>query len=163
MGRAMPADGSSVGPHRRFTVAAALVTVGLAGAVARAETISWELFEFGRAPGKAVLASGVQVYSPASDVVVVERNGWDGEIFWDKSVALTDDFSLTLNVHRDTKVDGFSLAVDRRSNQSGFSWNWFNRKTGNVFEALHGAARVVVTTSAGPGYEEIASSSSSTT
>ena len=123
---------------------------------ASAETITWEAFAV-NAAGRHEMAKGIKTYSPATDVVVQEKTGGKGGPSWSKSVLLNDTFALSASVYRERRLDGFGLVVYRRGDRDGFSWEWFDRAQGNVFEKLQGPGRVAVTVKKGPDYEELQS------
>lgn len=101
-----------------------------------------------------MVAKGVRTYSPTKDIVVQEQEpGRDGSVSWSKSIPLNDTFAISASVHRDQRLDGFGLVVDRRGDPNGFSGEWFNREEGAVFRKLQGPGRVSIVTRAGPGYE----------
>ena len=126
---------------------------GLAGAAA-AETVSWEAVAL-VGPGRQVVGSGVREYSPAKDLVVQERVGPSGERWWDKSLVLSDTFALSANVHRVRTLDGFGLAVSRRGDRSGFSWEWFDRQKDGTYLRRQGPGRLAVKLKKGPDYQEL--------
>jgi hypothetical protein len=126
---------------------------GLAGA-AVAETVSWEAVAL-VGPGRQSIGSGVKDYSPAKDVVIQERVGESGERWWNKSLDLSESFTLSANVHRVRSLDGFGLRVSRRGDRSGFSWEWFDRQKDGTYLRRQGPGRLSVKLKKGQNYEEL--------
>jgi hypothetical protein len=60
-------------------------------------------------------------------------------------------------VYREPKLDGFGLVIYRKGDDNGFSWEWFDREKGEMFQKLQGQGRVLVHVTKGPGYEELQS------
>jgi hypothetical protein len=135
------------------------IFVGLATAslavTASSEMVTWEAAVIGGPGGRKVLARGVKTYSPAKDIIVREGGGRDGRPSWSKSLLLDDTFALSASVYREQSLDGFGLVIYRKGDQNGFSWEWFTRDKGNVFQKLQGTGRVSVGVKKGTGYEEL--------
>ena len=129
----------------------ALLSAGAAG-----EEVTWSAQKVGGS-SKAPLGSGKKVYSPEKDVIVQEGKGRGGQTQWTKSLLLDDTFALSANIYREPQVTGFGLVLYRRGDDSGFSWEWFEREREGVFVKLQGPGRLAVTMKKGPGYEEIQS------
>jgi hypothetical protein len=126
--------------------------------LAAAETISWQAAVLAGSGGRHVLANGVKTYAPERDVVVQEHlRRRDGAVTWSKSLLLSDVFAVAASVRRERRVDGFGLAVRRRGDQNGYSWNWFKRVGGTEFERPRAPGRVSVTLRRESDYEELAS------
>ena len=118
------------------------------------ETITWKVVAL--APrGREVLGQGVKTYEAEKDIVVQQRAG--GRTWWSKSIPLNDTFVIGASVHREPRLDGFGLWVKRRGDADGFSWEWFERSSGAVFQKLQGSGRVSITLKTGPGYQELES------
>lgn len=136
----------------------AALLVSCIASTSAAESVTWEAAAV--APGKErqVLAGGIKVYSPAKDILVQEAKGEDGgRPYWEKSLLLDNNFALTARVFREARLDGFGLVIYRRGDRFGFSWEWFDRQEGSVFQKLQGPGRISVTVKKGPGYEELES------
>lgn len=137
---------------------AAAILLACVTAVAGAESVTWEAAKVAPGGRRLVLASGVKTYSPAQDVVVQEGKGkLGGSPWWEKSLLLDDNFALAARVVRQSRLDGFGLVIYRRGDAEGFSWEWFDRAGGDVFQRRQGSGRVSVKVKKGPGYEELES------
>jgi hypothetical protein len=104
------------------------------------------------------LAQGVRQYSLQD--VLVEGHGAGADRFWSKEIPVANGFSAGASIFPERDVTGFGLWLkDRESiwgkvSSGGFSWDWFNRETGNVYRKLQGSGRVRVTLSpSGKGHE----------
>jgi hypothetical protein len=138
-------------------MAVGLFVTALADA-AFAETIMWQAAAIGGRHDRRVLLSGVTTYAPGRDIVVQEHlRRRDGAVSWSKSLLLSTTLAVAANVRRERSVDGFGLAVRRRGDYNGFSWNWFERVGGSEFQRTRGLGRVSVTVSRGSDYEELES------
>jgi len=141
-----------------MTAKTLVATFALSLAVnADAETVSWEATAVGRPGVRQVLGHGVKEYSPAKDIIVREGRGRDGARTWSKSLLLDDRFALSASVYREPRLEGFGLTIDRKGDENGFSWEWFDREKGETFQKLQGQGRVLVHVTKGPGYEELQS------
>jgi hypothetical protein len=136
--------------------AALLLGALLSAAVLSAETVTWEARAL-LGPGRSPAGHGVKTYQVAADIVVRDRRAKDGGVSWTKWLKLDDTFAIGLDIQRVTTIDGFGLVVYRRGDEEGFSWEWFDRTAGAIFERRQGAGRVRVTTTKVGALEEIAS------
>ncbi|NJN06218.1 MAG: hypothetical protein HC814_07430 [Rhodobacteraceae bacterium] len=121
----------------------ALGLIGLA-AVARGETLEYEVYELNGHDKRSLLARGVKEYAVA-DVRIVERSK-GGQRSWSKSVVVWDDFSVGASVFCEQSLEGFGLWIARPGD--GFSWDWFDREEQGTFKKLQGGGRVRVTMAA---------------
>jgi hypothetical protein len=121
------------------------------------ETVTWETATVVAPGGRRVLGHGVKQYSPAKDIVVREGPGRGGAPSWSKSLLLDNTFAVSASVYREPRLDGFGLVIYRKGDEKGFSWEWFDRSQGDVFQKRQGDGRVSVRTKKGPGYEELES------
>lgn len=134
-----------------------LLLMAAAASAVAAETVTWEAVALS-GPGRQVIARGVKTYSPKKDIVVQDQPaGRDGAAWWLKSLLLNDTFAVSASVHRERRLDGFGLAIYRRGDANGFSWDWFDRDEGATFRKLQGPGSVSVTIRKGPDYEELES------
>jgi hypothetical protein len=140
----------------------ASVAIGLMVAafvdLAAAETITWQSAVLAGRDGRRVLLNGVKTYAPERDIVIQEHlRRRDGAVMWSKSLLLSPTFAVAASVRRERSVDGFGLAVRRRGDQNGYSWNWFKRVGGTEFERPRVPGRVSVTLRRESDDEELAS------
>lgn len=71
-----------------------------------------------------------------------------------KSLPLADGFDIQASVVPEPRVEGFGLTL--QYDGGGFSWDWFNRESDDVFRKLQGPGRVRVRFASHGGNEEIA-------
>ena len=140
-------------------VLAILLFVGIGAA--RAESITYELYELSDGGTRTLLAKGIREYT-FRDVAVSEI--WPGaRLFWSKEIPITKGFSAGASIYRESDLTGFGLWLkDRgtflgRAGDGGFSWDWFNRESGLVYRKLQGPGRVRVTLVPSTQFQEIAS------
>ena len=127
------------------------------GAVARAETVAWQIATATTRSGqRQVLANGVKQYSPAADVWVQEHlRRRDGATMWSKSLLLSDGFAVSARVRRERRLRGFGLVIHRRGDRNAYGYNWFARDTDAEFLGRRGVGRVAVAIRREPGFEEL--------
>ena len=136
-------------------LALGLLVTSLVGSAA-AETVTWQAAVIAGGGERRVVGNGVKTYAPERDVVVQKHlRRRDGVMSFSKSLMLSPTFAVSVNVRRDPSLDGFGLAIRRRGDQNGYSWNWFLRVGEREFEGPRGLGMVSVTTRKGAGYEEL--------
>jgi len=118
------------------------------------ETIAWEARDV-RASVPQVIAGGSKMYTPETDIIVQQRSA-GADIWWRKALDLDDTFTISAAVYRNPTLSGFGLVVSM-DDRTGFSWEWFELKEGNVFRKLQGCGEVAVGLYKGPGFEELES------
>ena len=126
----------------RSWMAVGLVVTSLTSAAA--ETVKWQAAVVADPDGRRVLVNGVRTYAPARDIVAREHRNSDDVVAWSKSLRLSGTLSVATNVRRLRRVDGFGLAVYRRGDLNGFSWNWFERGQDGAFQRRKRPGRVSV-------------------
>jgi hypothetical protein len=138
----------------------ALAFTFLATAV-HSESITYELYELSDGGARTLVAGGTRQYT-SRDVLVQEHRV--GEIhWWTKEVVVANGFSAGASIYRERDLSGFGLWLkDRQSivgrlSGGGFSWDWFDRESGNVYRKLQGEGRVRVSFVAPAQVQEIAS------
>ena len=136
--------------------AALLLGALLGGSVLSAETVTWEAWAL-LGPGRSPAGHGVKTYQVAADIVARELRAKDGGLSWTKWLKLDETYAIGVDIQRATTIDGFGLVVYRRGDEEGFSWEWFDRTAGAIFERRQGAGRVRVTTTKVGALEEVAS------
>lgn len=118
------------------------------------EFVSWRVFQLLHLGGRRVVAEGERAYAPRRDVVV--KPVWNSPVdARTLSLPLSHGFALSVTVAK-TPLEGFGLFISRPADANGFSWEWFDRGRGIVFEKRLGGGRVRVDVRRGPGYEELA-------
>jgi hypothetical protein len=122
-----------------------------AGHAAHGEIIKYEIYRLEPGGERTLLASGKREYTQ-EDVAVVAREG-RGQTFWQKSVVVWDDFSVGSSIHLEHPLTGFGLWIERETD--GFSWDWFDIESGDIFKKLQGTGRVRVETRSNNGAKEI--------
>jgi hypothetical protein len=129
-------------------IAAALWAATVA---ASAETITFQSVTLSFMGGRDRADPVVKTYSPVKDLVT--RDLVPGRI-WSRTLKLDDSFQITLQVEREPSLTGFGLTIDR-VDAAGFSWEWFDRGEGTVFQKLQGPGRLRAVIGKGPDYEEL--------
>ena len=121
---------------------------------APAKSVSWRVIQLLELGGRRVLAEGERTYQPHRDIIVkpVRSSAVDARTV---SLPLNNGFALSVSVAKVPLV-GFGLFISRPADANGFSWEWFDRDRGPVFERRQGHGRVSVEVTRGPGYEELA-------
>lgn len=124
----------------------------LASCSAYAGAIAYEIVDYtSDAQGRSV-AKGIRNQTP-QDITIVKQEG-RGRVLWSKSVHLDKGFSIGFSDGRDKVLTGFGMWVQTEPNR--FSWDWFNRSQGQVFEKLRERGSIRVRTSGEPAFQEIA-------
>jgi hypothetical protein len=120
---------------------------------AGSESFAWRVIQLLDLGGCRV-ADGDKTYLPERDILVKPANGGvrDARTL---SLPLNHGFALSVSVCK-APLHGFGLFVVRPTDTNGFSWEWFDRDVGAVFEKRQGHGRVAVSVTRGPGYEELA-------
>ena len=119
---------------------------------AAAEIIEYEIYELSR--GGAVpklIAKGKREYS-LKDVEVrpYQRNG---RRIAEKLIELENGYRVGARIFYEKELTGFGLLA-KRSN-ADFSWEWYNKESGNRFKKLQGQTYVTVKTAGMPAVEEL--------
>ena len=128
-----------------------ITALWLGAAAASAETITYQSVTLSFMGGRDRAAPVVKTYSPAKDLVT--RDLIPGRI-WSRTLKLDDAFQIALQVEREPSLTGFGLTIDRIDG-AGFSWEWFDRAEGAVFQKLQGPGRLRAMIGKGPDYEEL--------
>jgi hypothetical protein len=118
------------------------------------ESVSWRVFQLLHLGGRRMVAEGDRPYEPRRDVVV--KPVWGSPVdARTLSLPLSHGFALSVTVSK-TPLEGFGLFISRPADANGFSWEWFDRDRGLLFEKRRGRGRVRVDVRRGRGYEELA-------
>ena len=131
-----------------------LITVFMLVATATyAGSITYEIVDYSSVATGHRIGSGTLVQSP-NDVRVVKQEG-RGLVLWSKSVFLAHGFSIGLSDARDADLTGFGMWV--QTDPDRFSWDWFTRSHGDIFDKIRETGSVRVTTKRSGGAQEIRS------
>ena len=132
-----------------------VLLTGLGAAAASAETVEWEAVAITPGGDRQVIAGGTKKYSPSTDVVVQDHPGRQGDAaWWSSSLPLDDSFVLSAIVHKEPKLTGFRLAINRVTD-AGLSAETFDLVEGSVFQKHKGKGSVSVRVKKGPDHEEL--------
>ena len=118
-------------------------------------SLAWQvsvLFETG---GRSVINHGHKAYDVEHDIVVAPVRGGERYNARTVSVFLGSDFVMSVGVSQRVQLEGFGLFISRRSDAQGFSWEWFDRAGGTIFEKRQGRSRVAATLHGSVGCEEL--------
>ena len=119
------------------------------------ELVSWRVFKMLDLGGQRLVAEGGRSYQPSRDIVVTSIRG-SAVIPRTVSLPLGHGFALSLSASAvRTPLDGFGLIISCPSNANGFSWNWFDRDRGQLFERRQGRGRLRAELRRGPSYEQL--------
>lgn len=120
---------------------------------ATAEAIEYEIYELSKGgEARKLIAKGKREYS-LKDVEVhpYQRNG---RKIAEKLIELEQGYRVGARIFYEKELTGFGLLA-KRSN-ADFSWEWYNKETGNRFKKLQGQTYVTVRTAGQPMVEELA-------
>jgi hypothetical protein len=101
------------------------------------ESISFEAFEIDKTGGRKALGSAVREYKPGTDVLAEET----GHNAISKTLSLGHGLSLSTDVYREPALTGFGLVLVNDRTPC-FSWEWFDKDSGDVFSKLQGGGKV---------------------
>jgi hypothetical protein len=119
------------------------------------ELLSWRVFKMLHLGGQRLVAEGERSYQPSRDIIVTSIRG-SAVIPRTVSLPLSHGFALALSVSAvRAPLDGFGVFISCPSNANGFSWNWFDRDRGHLFERRHGRGRLRAEIRRGPNYEQL--------
>lgn len=139
------------GVYVRLIFGVALLILVTAVSEVSAESIQYEIVAL-HWWGNELIAKGTYEYT-VRDVRVTELATGDAHV-WQKSVKIWGEYAIGASVYREASLDGFGLWVQK--GQHGFSWDWFDRESKDVYRKLQGPGRVRVRFTAAPNSEEIA-------
>src|SRR5256885_9100577 len=122
------------------------------------EAISYEIYALDAFEWRAI-ARAMRDHSP-QETVLAEHSG-PGRRFLSKELALGGGFAVGLDDYREAGVSGIGFWMHRVPSPMetdpyvGFSWEWFDRSNGPVFEKRKGSGRIRVTSERVKGVELI--------
>jgi hypothetical protein len=121
--------------------------------LAVAEVIEYEIYELTKsAAGPKLIAKGKREYSLKD--VEVHPYQRDGRQVAEKLIELEKGYRVGARIFYEKELTGFGLLA-KRSN-ADFSWEWYNKESGNRFKKLQGQTHVTVKTAGMPVVEELA-------
>ncbi len=94
-----------------------------------AENIEFEVHDYTEHPDGNIVAKGIRKYKE-SDIQVDEKLYGD-DVYWVKSLRLTDDYDIGVSVYREPEIKGFGIWV--KKDNKGFSWEWFDITSSGEF------------------------------
>jgi hypothetical protein len=113
------------------------------------QTFSYEAFTVDNGGVRTRLGQSIRKYRPGADVLV-ERMPAD---VWNKTLRLDYGLSISASVYPKEMLTGFGLVISKED--SGFSWEWFDRESGDVFRKLRGGGKVRVSVREDAGSQEL--------
>ena len=128
--------------------------------LAHGESISFEVYEVSGKTSRSLLTKGTRDYT-VRDIVVEEHKSGDTR-WWSKELAVASGFSIGASIFQEKDLTGFGLSLRDRSSfmgrisLGGFSWDWFDRESGDIYRKLQGSGRVRVTLVLSQPFQEIA-------
>lgn len=96
-----------------------------------AEKIKYEIYEI--ATGN-LIGSGVKEYT-TTDVILNPYTSRGINIV-EKFIELEQGFKVGVRIFSEPKLTGFGLVAELK--KGDFSWEWYNKKEGNIFQKLQG-------------------------
>jgi hypothetical protein len=115
------------------------------------QSISYEAFVTDKNGVRRSLGAAVREYKPGTDVLAEET----GHKAISKTLSLGHGLSVSTDVYREPALTGFGLVLVNDSTPC-FSWEWFDKDSGDVFSKLQGGGKVKVGIVDGPGIQELA-------
>ncbi len=138
----------------------ASAAVLLVAVAARAESLAYELYELAGGGQRTLLAQGTREYSVRE--LLVHEIGTGDDRWRVMELPIANGFAAGGSIYREKNLTGFGLWLRDRGSllgaaaQGGFSWDWFDRESGNVYRKLQGGGRVRVTLVPSDRFQEIA-------
>ena len=117
----------------------------------RPESISFEAFEIDKTGGRKSLGAAVREYKPGTDVLAEET----AHNATSKTLSLGHGLSVSTDVYRKPALTGFGLVLVK-DRTACFSWEWFDKDSGDVFSKLQGGGKVKVRIVDSGGTQELA-------
>jgi hypothetical protein len=117
----------------------------------RLETLTFEASEIDKRGARTRLGEIVREYKPGIDVVAEDSQHQATS----KTLALGHGLSLSTDVYREAALKGFGLVLVKDDSPC-FSWEWFDRESGDVFRKLLGGGKVKVSVVESAAFVELA-------
>lgn len=128
--------------------------------VALGESITYEIYELRDDEERTTIAKGIRTYT--TDNVLIEKVGLF-QIHTNKQIHVSDGFYIGASIFHRDDLSGFGLWIKRYGrwyefwNTGGFSWEWFNRETENIYRKLQGSGSLKVEFVENNGHKELTS------
>lgn len=116
----------------------------------RLQAISFEAFVTDKHGPARSLGTATREYRPGTDVLA-EDTEHDATR---KTLSLGLGLSLSTDVYREPSVTGFGLVLVKDGTPC-FSWEWFDKDSGDVFTKLQGGGKATVTIVDSSGFQEL--------
>lgn len=117
----------------------------------RPETLTYEAFDVDKRGARKHFGERVREYRPGKDVVAEDTQHQSTS----KTLSLGDGLSLSTDVYREPALNGFGLVLVKDDSPC-FSWEWFDRESGDVFRKRLGGGKVQVSVGESAGFMELA-------
>jgi len=104
-------------------------------------------------PANKKICSGTRTYSSA-DIVTTHKKGSNEEII-QKYLELEQGYKIGASLFQSKELIGFGLKA--KKNDSDFSWEWYDKKQGNIFVKRQGETLVKIKVNGLPMLETLAS------
>jgi hypothetical protein len=117
----------------------------------RLETLTYEASEVDKRGARRRLGEIVREYRPGMDVAAEDTQHQATR----KTLAIGHGLSLSTDVYREPTLKGFGLVLVKDDSPC-FSWEWFDRESGDVFRKRLGGGKVKVSVVESAGYMELA-------
>jgi hypothetical protein len=143
--------------HRVRFLAALLL---LMAAIAHAESITFELYELSSDGKRTLLAKGAREYTIQD--ILVEQHAFGANAWRAKEIPVAAGFSAGASIYQESDLTGFGLWLKDRGTimgkvaGGGFSWDWFDRESGDIYRKLQGGGSVRVILAPSQRVQEIA-------
>ncbi len=119
---------------------------------AAAEVIEYEIYELSKSgEARQLIARGKREYSLKD--IEVHPYQRDGRQIAEKLIELEQGYRVGARIFYEKELTGFGLLAKRT--KADFSWEWYNKETGNRFKKLQGHTYVTVRTVGQPMVEEL--------
>ena len=119
---------------------------------AKQEELSYVIYQFPFFGGEPLLVKeGTRTYNHSEIYTLfAEREA----SLTQKGLKVAEGYVIQAGTHREERIEGFGLTIAKDGR--GFSWEWFDRESGDIFRKLQGSGRVNVRFAKVDGKEEIA-------
>lgn len=130
-------------PYKAELKAAEVAPAESEAAAGRKEELSYAIYAYPFFGGEAKLVREGTLTYRHSDVRTLMHPGADGTMSV-KVLEVADGYQIHGNIFREERLDGFGLSLSKEGH--GFSWDWFDRSSGDIFRKLQGGGQLQVRT-----------------